>query len=195
MYYRCRRIARTTILSVGFLLIGAAAGEPLPRDQDLDLLDQVRRREQVAAQKLEGELRKTLRDTEKIAASNPGLALDAYEKMLSELDNDTVLPAARRDSLKRMLKDRIRVTKSELASAAGKEQKITPSMIRRAEEARQAAAREGIGKKLKAIQALPKNGKTAETQRPGGDPGPHHPDKPASPPATPTAPRCCPFSR
>ena len=84
---------------------------------------------------------------------------------LAELENDAVLPAGQRESLKRIFKDRIRITKVELARASDKETRVTPSMIRRAEEARQAALRDEIGKTLRLIQSLQRDGKTAEANR------------------------------
>ena len=151
-------------LAAGLLFLAGARARALAEPDD-DLLEHVRRTEQVAAQKLETELRATLRDGAKLAKTDPALALERYRQALAELENDAVLPAGQRESLKRVFKDRIRTTKLELARASDKETRVTPSMIRRAEEARQAALRDEIGKTLRLIQSLQRDGKTAEANR------------------------------
>src|SRR5260370_28956891 len=83
------------------------------RDGDSDLLDEVRRTERVAAQKLEADLRQALREAERLARSNRTKAVEGLKKALAQLENDTLLLGERREALKRMLRDRIRVTESD----------------------------------------------------------------------------------
>ncbi|HMC89258.1 MAG TPA: hypothetical protein VKI17_06905 [Gemmataceae bacterium] len=164
-----------SLLAAALIFLAGARARALAEPDD-DLLDQVRRTEQVAAQKLETELRATLRDGAKLAKTDPALALERYRQALAELENDAVLPAGQRESLKRVFKDRIRTTKVELARASDKETRVTPSMIRRAEEARQAALRDEIGKTLRLIQSLQRDGKTAEANRLAEELARNHPE-------------------
>jgi hypothetical protein len=164
-----------SVLAAVLLFLAGARARALTEPDD-DLLDHVRRTEQVAAQKLETELRAMLRDGAKLAKSDPALALERYQQALAELENDAVLPAGQRESLKRVFKDRIRITKVELARASDKGTRVTPSMIRRAEEARQAAVRDEISKTLRLIQSLQKDGKTAEANRLAEELARNHPE-------------------
>jgi hypothetical protein len=95
------------LLLLSGLPLGYAQSEP-------DLLDQVRRREKVAADKLEMELRLALKEVQKFANSNPAKALDLLKQQLAQLEADTVLTPERRQALLRMLKDRIRVTELQM---------------------------------------------------------------------------------
>ncbi|HLJ94322.1 MAG TPA: hypothetical protein VKU02_14140 [Gemmataceae bacterium] len=86
--------------------------------RDTDALDQARRLQQVATQKVESEIRTVLRDAERQMASDPAGAEEQLKGALSRLENDTVLSESRRETLKRLLKDRIRVAASTAQEAA-----------------------------------------------------------------------------
>jgi len=140
------------------LLSGAAPGYA---QSEPDLLDQVRRREKVAADKLEMELRLALKEVQKFTNTDPAKALDLLKRQLAQLEADSVLPPERRQALLRMLRDRIRVTELQVrespndregqgASAAGK-----------------GPIREGktIQEQIRSIEQLQRDGQQAQAKR------------------------------
>src|SRR5437899_1501665 len=80
------------------------AQSPAEQDKSSELLDQVRRQEQVAAQKVEAEVRDALRDVERLTVAHPDKAVERLQKIQAFLENDATLPSAKRNALKRMLK-------------------------------------------------------------------------------------------
>src|SRR5260370_16890560 len=61
------------------------------RDGDSDLLDEVRRTERVAAQKLEADLPQALREADRLARSNRTKPFHALKKPLPHLENTPLL--------------------------------------------------------------------------------------------------------
>jgi hypothetical protein len=90
----------------------ASAGDP-PAQGGKDILDEAHRREQVAVQKAEADFRAALVEMNKMENANPARAADRLKKMLGILEEDTVLPAAKREAWKRVVKDRIRVCEAQ----------------------------------------------------------------------------------
>jgi hypothetical protein len=107
----CRRLllAVFSVLAAGAV---ASAGDP-PAQGGKDVLDEARRRDQVAEQKAESDFRAALVEMNKLENANPARAADRLKKMLGILEDDTVLPAAKREAWKRVLKDRIRVCEAQ----------------------------------------------------------------------------------
>jgi len=145
------RLTRSRIV-VLVLVAGVFAfqGVRLARAED-DVLDEVKRRSEVAAQKLEAEMRETLLEAQRFSAKQPDKAEELLKGALATLDADTDLPEARRDLLKRVIKDRIRVlhlagekvTQKASESAARETAKETRQSItdKRATEAEDPARR------------------------------------------------------
>ena len=98
-----RRILRVILCSaVGILLTGPLSAQPLSdRDQVNDLLDQVRREQEVAAQKIEAEVRQALGDAVRLISQSPARASESLRKIQAFLEEDTLLPTARRDAQSR----------------------------------------------------------------------------------------------
>jgi hypothetical protein len=113
----CRLVlAVMSLLAVGSV---ASAVDP-PAQGGKDILEEARRRDQVAEQKAESDFRAALVEMNKLENSNPARAADRLKKMLGILEEDTVLPAAKREAWKRVVKDRIRVCEAQ-AERKGKE--------------------------------------------------------------------------
>src|SRR5690348_15140826 len=112
---------RLLLAVFSFLAAGAvaSAGDP-PATGGKDILDEARRRDQVAAQKAEADFRAALVEMNKLENANPARAADRLKQMLGILEEDTVLPAAKREAWTRVLKDRIRVCEAQ-ADHKGKE--------------------------------------------------------------------------
>src|SRR5258707_1366410 len=102
-----QRNGSLTVLTVtaGLCLAGSALAQP-PRDNNL--LDQTRRVNAVAAQRLEAEVRGAMLQAQRMAATQPDKAADRLKAALAKLDDDTMLPQERRHSLQRALQRRIR---------------------------------------------------------------------------------------
>jgi hypothetical protein len=81
------RLAYSIILPVGagLLLIGPGFGHATG-DRDKELFDQVRRREKVAAQQFEADLRQALKEAQSLAATNRTRAIDRLKNALAQLD-------------------------------------------------------------------------------------------------------------
>jgi general secretion pathway protein D len=139
----------------------------VPPERAPDLADQVRRLEKVAAQKVEAELRDSLREADRLARSNPAKALARLKSALAGLDEDTLLPQERRDALKRMLKDRIRVAEADLSG--DKDKKQAPAAGRRSDQEKQTDEGRQIRQGLSTINKLQEDGKTDEASRQAGD--------------------------
>lgn len=151
------------------------------RDGPSDLLDQVRRADQVAAQKLEADLRQTLRDAERLARSNRAQAVERLRKALTLLEEDTLLPPQRRESLKRMLRDRIRVTEADTDGGASQviERNPKPPPSARSAEQGRPGDLEKIRQGFNTIQQLQSEGKTEAANREASVLAEQHPHQPA----------------
>jgi hypothetical protein len=142
------------------LAAGTALGQVQPASEP-DLLDQVRRREKVAAEKVEMDLRIVLKQIQKITNDNPAKAVEQLKRVLAGLEAESVLTPQRREALIRMIKDRIRVT----------ELQVTDKEIARANGSRagganrQGAERKDLQTQLKTIDQLQKDGQASEARR------------------------------
>src|SRR5689334_9279151 len=87
------------------LTVTILAQGPVGRDNDLP--DQSRRLEDVAAQKVEADVRTALREAERLISSDPAKAVERLKSMLGRIEDNTVLSEKRRETLKRLLRDRI----------------------------------------------------------------------------------------
>jgi hypothetical protein len=163
------------------VLLFAAAGLAQPPGGQ-DYLDQVRRREEVARQKVETEVRDGLRDVQKITASNPAGAVERLKGLLTLLESDTALAQDRRDRLQRMVKDRIRVTEQEKDAAAAapapKDDKAAAAAARRLLDEQLAAERERLRKEMEALRQQRQQG--ADTGKQAADVARRNPTNPAA---------------
>jgi hypothetical protein len=132
-----------------------------------DLIDEVNRRMQVAAQKLEAELRTSLLEAQKLSAKEPEKAEEILKISLGKLEEDTNLTDARRESLKRVFKDRLRVLQLNGEKTAQKNvekpNKDNAPVSRKGGES--ASDAEEISRSLKVIKDALKDGKIEEANR------------------------------
>jgi hypothetical protein len=162
-------------IPLSFLLAGQALGQTAP-DSDTEFLDQVRRREKVAAQKTEDDLRQALKEAERLS-SQPARAVERLDAALSQLQADTSLPEARRKALVAMLKDRIRVTQADAAGPSEKEKNQRPVVARSPDRATARHGQETVPQQgspgdarkikegLKKVQVLQDQAKFGEASR------------------------------
>jgi hypothetical protein len=179
------RLASRTIATLLFLVataIAVRADEPARGAGDI--LDEAQKREQIAIQKAESEFRTALIELHKVAAADPARGAERLKSMLAVLEEDTVLPAAKRDAWKRMLKDRIRALQEE-AVAKAKDDIDRAERLAKHEEERNAAARlaaedEKFKDGLKSIERLQKEGKSADAARVADEMAKRYPNNPAA---------------
>lgn len=153
-------------------ITGTLRAQALQGD-NADYLAEVRRRQEVAAQKTEADVRAALREAQRLALSDPAAAVERLRKALAQVENDTTLSERRRAALGRMLQDRIRVAQipadREPADAARRRERA----VRRAEDERRAGDAAPPGAPLDRGRGVPGG------ERPGNDPAPPSPDTPA----------------
>lgn len=161
---------RRCSLMAGLLLAlcyGSAAFAQLPRDGS-DLLDQARRLKEVAAQKLEVEVRDALRQAQ---TADPASAQALLKQTLAVVEQDTALSLERRDLLRRLLKDRLRIVEAENArnpAPATKPRPITPSDPRVDAQTR-LLEQQQVDKALGTIRKLQSEGRNTEADRMAND--------------------------
>jgi general secretion pathway protein D len=150
-------------LAAGFFGTAAAPAQPP------DLLDRTQRLHEVAARQVEAETRLALKEASRLERSDPAQAAARLKELLPKLESDQVLPAERRATLTRIVKDRIRVAEAGADSAAEQAAQRAEAEARQQAEkvAQEHRAQEAAKVKvaLEAITALRKEGKTAEAKK------------------------------
>lgn len=166
------------------LLAGLSLGGGLFAQQPgQKLLDQTRRLNSVAAQKLEADVRGALFQAQRMAATDPEKATDRLKATLALLEDDTTLPEAKRDSLIRVVKNRIEALKNGADPKALSEKEVQAT-IRRAENRKEAddksAEDESIRRGLANVVELQKDGKIADAKKAADELAKKYPKNPAA---------------
>ncbi len=151
------------------LLLGGPASAQTPDSDRKDYLEQVRRLNQVAAQKLEADVQDALRDADRLRAKEPAQAAERLKQALAQVEADVVLADARRESLKRTLQARLRLLEntpqrektSAPAEAASPTLPAPPNSPAKAPQ----AAPETIQRTLETVRSLQKDGRHDEARR------------------------------
>jgi hypothetical protein len=113
------RLLLTAVFLASTCLSTAALPAQETAGRAADTLDQVQRTLAVAAQKLESDVRAALREAERLAASRPDEAIVQLQRALAQVEDSTALSEKRRETLMRLLKDRIRVTAARDSFSGG----------------------------------------------------------------------------
>jgi hypothetical protein len=170
-------------LSVGLIAAWfgvATAAAQTPANRDTDALDPLRRRTEVAAQKVEADVRSTLTEAQRLTASDPAKAVDRLNKLLAQLEDDTTLPDQRREALKRLVKDRLRVTKTDIESSSVPVEKQAQTAKRRAEQQAQASEQDTLRQLLAGIHKLQREGKLPEAKSQAASAASRYPNNPVA---------------
>jgi hypothetical protein len=165
-------------LGVVLVLAGSLVAQA-PRGGDNELLDRARRAEAAAAQKSEGEIRDALLETQRLSATDRARAVARLKKALDLLEDDTALSESRRASLKRMLKDRIRVTETGAAREADRTDKQARDDERRTAAEKKAAEKAAVEAQIDAIRELQRQGRFTEANRQAHELARKYPSNPA----------------
>lgn len=149
------------------LFLGGPALAQVPDSKDY--LEQVRRLNEVAAQKLEADVQSALRAAELLRTKEPAQAVERLKQALAQVEADTTLADTRRESLKRTLQVRLRflnatVQRENTPVPPAPALPIAPVRARipaKTSEGEPAT----IQRTLETIRNLQKEGRTGEAQR------------------------------
>jgi hypothetical protein len=173
-----RRGVGTALFAVTVFLWPNSAGA------QSDLLDQARRLREVAAQKLEADVRDALRQAQALSASDPAQAVALLRQTLNAVEQDSVLSADRRDTLRQTLRSRLRTVEALAARVSGPGGDNTARLIqdanRRAGEQAAAREQEQIERTIGTIRKLRSEGRLEEASRMAVDLARQYPDSAAA---------------
>lgn len=174
------RRTMTVLLVLAGIAVGGVARAQQPAKQ---LLDQARRLNTVAAQKLEADIRGALFQAQRLAFNNPDKAVEKLKSALALLEDDTTLPEERKTSLTRAIKNRIESINSGGDAKALTEKEVQASIRKledRKENDEKATEGEKIRRALASVVDLQKNGKLAEARKQADELAKLYPNNPAA---------------
>src|SRR5262245_52121306 len=160
-------ISRKALLGIAAWLW--LAGTALPQSDPT--VDEVRRREQIAAQALQQEIQAVIAAADK-QKGEPAKAAESLREALARLEKDVTMDRLQCAKLMNTLKERIKKADAavEKAKKAADGDKVPPSSP---------AKDQSIQAELEAIRALEQAGKTAEAQRRTDELASRYPNDPA----------------
>ena len=149
-----------------------------------DPLEDAKRRQELAAQQIEADVRDTLREVNELVRTNPLKAIAKLHELIETLNDDTALTASRREALKALAKGRIRdiETDSSRRAVRGADEAVRSARTsqRRADDDRRADDATRLARGLQDVQALRSAGKTAEANQLQSDLARRYPDSTAA---------------
>jgi hypothetical protein len=161
---------RALLVSAGLAVLTAPLAAQAPKG---DLLDQVKQRSEISAQKMEADVRDALADAQRLSGSDPVRALARLLQTLSALEADRALTQARRDLLTRQMKDRIKVAEVEADKFARRTNETNNKLANQDVRTKEAEQRDAqtilIQRQLDYIGQLQKAGNTAQANRAAED--------------------------
>jgi hypothetical protein len=171
-----RSFLRNSLL--GALLLG---GSTLVAQTPDKLLDEAKKKQEIATQQVEADLRATLQQS---AKASPAEALKLLQATLLRIEGNSDMAASRKEGMVRMLKDRIRITEQLAKTSPEKpsvadDAKTTRASEKAAEQERQKAEREKIKAAISHIVQL-QNKNPAEAEKQAKDLAAQYPDHPAA---------------
>jgi hypothetical protein len=173
-----RRFLSAALCSLTLGLLLAVSARPA------DPLEEAKRRQEVAIQQIESDVRETVREVNELARSNPQKAITKLRQLIATLDDDSALSTARRDGLKAMAQGRIRDLESDSArrSARGVDEveRTVRSTERRTASDRRADDTSRLTTGLQDVQALRSAGRTSEANQLQADLIRRYPDSTAA---------------
>lgn len=183
----CSRYARRgswiVLTSVTALLLTGSA-RAADRPQGNNLLDQTRRLAEIAAQKMEADVRSAVLEAQKLAAADPARAVERLKNTLDQLENNDVLPRNRRETLASMLRSRIKSLEAGPVPAAAMlteqqlQAQLQKSSIKKDQESKNDDD-EKLRRNLNTILDLQKQGKAAEARKLADELARQYPSNPA----------------
>jgi hypothetical protein len=163
MMWKTLPLLRSLLIAQGILAAGLMLATRAPAQSDVkdDLLDRNRRLLEVQSQKTEADLRAVLTEAQRLSATEPALASQKLKDALAKLEEDTTLTPKRKETLTRVIKDRIRVT--DLAERSQATEK-TPAPHPKQDDQRE-TQKDELQRSLDHIRTLRKDGKMEEANQ------------------------------
>jgi hypothetical protein len=165
-------ILRAGVALVCTTLTQGLAQAQTGQDKGWDLLDQMRREEKVADQKVALELRSALAEADKLALANPDKALERLQETIKVLEQDTTSAADSRQAALRKLNDRVRKVRADMARANDraneKDKKEQANADRKIDQERFSQDVAEIRARLAVIRNMQDEGKDAAAARDAG---------------------------
>jgi hypothetical protein len=157
-----RSLAAFALLLGGVLMAGAASAQA-PREDSLEWFERVRRMNEVAAQKMETDVRDAIATAQRLQGTDPAAAAARLRDTLAVLEEDTTLPTERRVKLVRQVKERLRAAEANRSS--DREDSRLAAAARHAEDERRAAENQQISRSLATVRSLQRDGRSDEAKR------------------------------
>jgi hypothetical protein len=162
------RFCLALIFSLGLLHANAVTAQTPREDKSLD---QARRAAEVAAQKVEADVRDALKQAQK--QTDLSRAADILRKALTNVESASALSEERRESLTQMLKDRVRVTEAlaeaKAATATERAGKQAQEESRKTTQEQRTRDQEQLQGQLREVNDLLKSGKTSDASLKAGE--------------------------
>jgi hypothetical protein len=158
------RITRRRALAAVAAGVLAAPGLFAQQPPSGDLLEQTRRLNQVAALQVEAETRLALTEADRLAATDRAQAAEKLKLLVVALEADTKLGPERRETLLRVVKDRLRVAELPV-DVSGQAAKAAIDTTRAADDEKHKAEAAKVKTALESVAALRKDGQVAEAAR------------------------------
>jgi hypothetical protein len=176
---------RFILTTFSLFVVGAvASAADQVKEEKKDLLDEARRRDQVAQQKVEADFRAAFVELNKLEFANPTRAAERLKKLVVVLDDDTILSPAKREAWKRVLKDRIHACEVEADRAAQEQADKATIQIkkddRRITDDQKSRDDQRLKQDLKTAAQMQKDGRIDEAARIADDAARRNPDKTAA---------------
>jgi hypothetical protein len=170
MFAHLRVGTRSAAWLLSLIASGLALSPAIAQTGNKDLLEQVRRQNEVAAQKFDAEIRDSLATAQK---ESPARSAEILRTTLDRLEGDagSVLAADRRDTLIRVVKDRLRASKTDVARKESAPKGDPRPDTRPIDQ-------DQIKRGMAHIAQLQKDGKTSEAARAAQDLASQYPNDP-----------------
>lgn len=172
-----RRAAALAPVLAGLLFLPGALGQTPPEDPK-EYLEHVRRLNEVAAQKIEGDTRAALRDSQRLARTDVAAATDLLRRTLRDLEADTALSQTRRDQLLRAVNERLRQLAAPPERVA--ERRESPPSPRHPAPKAPPVDDGEIARSLREIRSLQHDGRLAEARQRAEELARQYPDSAAA---------------
>jgi hypothetical protein len=170
-------VRRLSLVSAAGLLL------VLPLAAQEDILEAIKRHNEVEAQKTEKVIREKLAEAVILAQTQPAKALVEYGKILQKVKEDAALDEEKRALLKRLVESRIRAAEDAIEGRTRRDieaaQKRLVGDAIRAEDRQRAADQEKIARRMDTIRGLRQLGRLEEADRLASDLARQHPKNPS----------------
>jgi hypothetical protein len=139
-----------------------------PDDKDKAYLDQIRRLNEVRAQKAEAEYHEAIQAAQRLALKDPAQAVDGLKATLALVKEDPSLTDSRRDKLLRKLNEQIRIQEAAVRTSQ-RDNPPLPAPPRRPERKPRASDDVEVSSSLATIRSLLRDGQTEKARQLGED--------------------------